>query len=292
MIAVAGGTGRLGRRVVASLLQTGSAVRVLTRDEHRAAALRDLGAEVTIADVRDSTAVEAAVAGASTVLSMVHGFAGPGAVTPASVDRDGNRHLIDAAANAGADVVLMSVVGASADSPMELFRMKRAAEDYLAGSGVPGNVVRATAYAELWIELLRQTARRGRPVVFGRGANPVNFVSVRDVAALVTTVTGDRSARGQTLSIGGPQNLTFDQLAALVQEADGRSAPPRHVPRAVLRGAAHTIGRLRPVLGRQLTAALEMDTAVMTFDGGDARDRYAGLPDTTVADVLRRDTAP
>ena len=55
-------------------------------------------------------------------MSAVHGFAGPGQVTPRAVDRNGNVNLIDAAAELGIDVVLMSVVGASADHAMELFR--------------------------------------------------------------------------------------------------------------------------------------------------------------------------
>jgi uncharacterized protein YbjT (DUF2867 family) len=57
-----------------------------------------------------------------TVISAVQGFVCSGGVTPASVDRDGNAHLIDAARVAGAGFVLMSVVGAASDNPMELCR--------------------------------------------------------------------------------------------------------------------------------------------------------------------------
>ena len=47
--------------------------------------------------------------------------------------------------------------------------------------------MRATAFAELWIDVLGKTAARsGRPVVFGRGDNPINFVSVADVAGWST----------------------------------------------------------------------------------------------------------
>ena len=63
-------------------------------------------------------------------------------------------NLVDAAGAAGADLVLMSTVGAAANSPMELFRMKRAAEEYASASGVPTTVVRATVFAELWVDLL------------------------------------------------------------------------------------------------------------------------------------------
>jgi uncharacterized protein YbjT (DUF2867 family) len=48
-------------------------------------------------------------------------------VSAATVDRQGSVNLIDAAGDAGAEFVLVSVVGAAADSPMELARMKYAA---------------------------------------------------------------------------------------------------------------------------------------------------------------------
>ena len=161
----------------------------------------------------------------------------------------------------------MSVVGAAADSPMELFRMKHAAEAAPAGQRGGWTIVRATAFVELWIDVLRQTAARsGRPVVFGRGNNPINFVSVSDVAALVEHAVTDPATRGRILEIGGPDNLTFNQLAAAIQEAAGRTGAPRHVPPVVLRLMAGTVGRLKPELGRQARAALVMDSADLAYD--------------------------
>jgi NADH dehydrogenase len=42
-----------------------------------------------------------------------------------------------------------AVAGAAADSPMELFRMKHAAEEHLRESGADWTIVRATAFLEL-----------------------------------------------------------------------------------------------------------------------------------------------
>ena len=104
--------------------------------------------------MRDGSSLGSAMAGVSSVVSAIHGFGDIGNVSPASVDRDGNRHLIDLAARANATVVLMSIVGASAEHPIELFRMKYAAEEHLRASGVPWTIVRATAFAEFWLDLL------------------------------------------------------------------------------------------------------------------------------------------
>ena len=252
---------------------------MLTRDPQRARHLVSPQVKIVTGDVRDAATTAAAALGVDVVVSAVHGFNGTRGASPETVDRDGNEHLIEAARLAGADVVLMSVVGASTDSPFELFRMKAAAEAALAASGVPATIVRATAFRELWVDLLRQTAgRAGRPLVFGRGHNPINFVSVVDVAALVQRVVMDRSTREQTLEIAGPDDLTFDELARSVAAELGGGGAPRHVPRAALHIMTHTVGRVVPKVGRQARAALAMDSLDLTYHAGSAAE--SRFPDT------------
>jgi uncharacterized protein YbjT (DUF2867 family) len=259
MILVAGGSGTLGRLLVRQLLMSGQTVRILTRDAARAGDVE--GAEVVVGDVRSLADVRRAVAGADTVVSAVQGLAGPGGVSPASVDRDGNIHLIDAAVETGAGFVLMSVVGASADSPMELFRMKAAAEQHARTSAVAWTVVRSSAFLETWTGILEKTAgRSGRPMVLGRGDKPVNFVAATDVAAVLADAVTDPTSRGQIIEVSGPADLTLDQLAGEVMRAGGRQGLPRHLPRGALRVVAATVGRARPQVGRMVRASLVMDT--------------------------------
>jgi NADH dehydrogenase len=284
VILVAGGTGRLGTLVVRRLRDHRLDVRVLTRDPQHAVHLAADHVEVVTGDVRDRHSLERATAGADVVVSAVHGVVGPRGISPATVDRDGNANLADATSRAGAHFVLMSTVGASPDSPMELFRMKHAAEQHAATIGLPTTVVRATAFLELWVELLERTAgRSGRPLVFGRGDNPINFVSVIDVAAIVERAIIDPTTRGEILEISGPDNLTFNELARAVQTAAARSRPPRHVPPAMLHVIAATIGRIKPELGRQATAALVMDHADLSYH---ATPTDPELPTTSLADLL------
>ena len=107
-----------------------------------------------------------------------------------------------------------------------------------------------------------------RPIVFGRGENPINFVSVHDVAATAERAIVDRALRVKIIEVGGPQNLTFNQLTALQQRVRGKAGKVHHIPRAVLHAAAP--------FNRQARAALAMDTIDMTFhpprpDSGDQR---------------------
>ena len=293
MILVVGGTGLLGRRLIPRLTGRGMDVRVMTRDPSAAGGLDACGVQVVGGDLRDPSSLRAAMDGVETVVAAAHGFVGPRGISPATVDRDGNAHLIDAAAQGGADVVLMSVVSASPDSPMELMRMKYAAEQHVRTASTPWTIVRPTAFAELWIGLMRETASKGgRPLVFGRGERRINFVAVDDVAALVDIAVGDNSTRGEALEIGGPEDLTFNQLASMVQEAEGRTGVPRNIPRPLLHLMASTVGLAVPQMRRQALSALALDSADRPFNAGAIHQRFPALPSTRVADLLMPEPTP
>jgi NADH dehydrogenase len=282
MILVVGGTGHLGRVVVQRLLADGSQVRVLARGAADHADLAAAGAELVAGDIRDPDAVRRAAEGADSIVSAAQGLAGTGRPSPASVDRDGNRNVVDAAAGTGAHVVLLSAVGAGPDHPIELHRMKGEAETYLVASTVPWTIVRGTVFAETWADLLRSSANKsGRVQVFGTGENPTNFVAITDVAEVVVRAVEDPQLRGTAIDVGGPENLTFNDFARLV--APGRE--PRHVPRAALRVMGAVAGPFQPQLARLARAAVSMDTIDMTFDPGPMRARHPWLASTPITEL-------
>ena len=284
MILVAGGSGRLGRRVVAALTARGETVRVLTRDPGRTRDLLGPEVEVVRGDVRDREAVAAAAAGATAVVSAVHGLLGGVGAGPDQVDRVGNGRLAEAARRGGATFVLVSAIGADDRSPLDLFRAKRAAEQQLTGTNWV--VVRAGPFLETWIEVLRASAgRSGRPLVLGRGERLLPLVSVGDVAAVVTHATVDASLHGCVLEVAGA-GTSMTALATAVQRRDGGAGSPRHLPRAVLRLTAGVTGPVRPVVARMGRAALVLDTT--DLGGGDTglRDRLGLPPATTLEEVL------
>lgn len=286
MILVVGGTGHLGRRVVRRLLADGHGVRVMARGAGEAAGLREAGAELRPGDIRAQRDVEAAMDGATACVSAAQGFAGPGDKTPESVDRDGNRILTDAAAAVGADVVMVSVVGAAPDHPLALHRMKWAAEEYLRGSGAGWTIVRGTVFAETWADILRGTMNAsGRVQVFGGGRNPINFVSAEDVADAVVRAVEDPGLRGVVIEVGGPASLTLNELAHMI--APGRE--PRHVPRAALRVIAAVAGPVKPQLASHARAAVEMDTSDMTFDPQPTLRAYPWLPSRPITPGVLQD---
>ena len=105
--------------------------------------------------------------------------------------------------------------------------MKYAAEQHLKASGASWTIVRATAFLELWIDVLTKTAARsGLPVVFGHGNNPVNFVSVTDVAALVEhAITSQQCVAGSSKS---EAPLTTPSISWPPHSRQPPGAPPPH----------------------------------------------------------------
>src|SRR6266508_3200539 len=78
-------------------------------------------------------------------------------------------------------------------------------------------------------------AGKGQALVFGPGRNPVNFVAAEDVAVAVDLAIHDRSLRGQSVDVAGPENLTFTQIADQLIAAGGRPGRTRHIPLPMLR---------------------------------------------------------
>jgi uncharacterized protein YbjT (DUF2867 family) len=289
MILVTGATGTLGSTLVPFLAEAGLQVRVLARDAGTARKLADV--EVVSGDARDPVSLERAVAETQAVVSAMTGFAGKGGVNPQTVDGEGNGHLIQAARRAGVEhFVLVSIRGAAREHPMELYRMKHRAEEELVASGLAWTVLRPTVYMETWGRLIGEpVVRKGKTRVFGRGNNPINFVSVRDVAQFVELALCDDAMRGQAMEVGGPENLTMNQLVEAFEAAAGRPAKVSHVPVPMMRLVSKLLKRFNPTLVRFAQAGLLMDTSDMSFDASDMHQRFPSIAQTTLGDFVRRD---
>lgn len=266
MILVAGGSGTLGSKVVNRLAERGFPVRVLTRQAGWAPSDATNHVDVVVGDVRDAAMLERAVAGATVVVSCIQGFAGRDAAGTDEIDRKGNESLIQAAQRHGVrHFVLVSVIGAAADSPVPLFRAKHQAEQALRTSGLSSTTVRSSAFMETWLELVGDPlVEKGSTRIFGSGENPINFVAVQDVAAAVASAALDATPTDQTLTVTGPENLTFDQFAETILSCTGSKGKVAHIPRLAMRTLSVVLRPFLPVVAGQIRTAVAMDTDDMT----------------------------
>ena len=291
MILIAGGTGLLGIQVVRLLTAQGLSLRVLTRDPRKAQHLSGEHVELVTGAVQDSGAIARAVSGARTVISAIQGFSGTGDSSPRTVDLGGNNTLIQAARQAGVEhFILLSVHGAAPDHPIELFRMKYAAEQALKASGLSWTIIRPTAYMETWAKMIGEPlVKTGKTRIFGRGTNLINFVSAYDVAQYVACAVQETSMHGEHVDVGGPENLSMRQMAETIMRETKISGTVSAVPLPLMRLTAVLMRPVNATLARQIEAGIVMDTQDMSFDPSEMRRRYPSLPFTSLADALRRD---
>lgn len=289
MILVAGGTGTLGREIVTRLTASGREVRVLTRHPQH---VDGLAVDVSIGDVRDASTLAAATRGTSVVISAVHGFVGGRGAGPDEVDNQGNGNLVRAAVDAGVEhFILLSILDARPDHPMSLHRAKYAAEQHVYTSGLSWTVLRPSSYVETWIDVVGGKLASGGPaLVFGRADNPINFVSVQDVATVAERAITDPALRGQTIDIPGPDNLTMVQLAQFLG-----ASKIRRIPRSALRFLSTVLVPWTPAFARQASAAVVMDTTDMTANASALCSRFPDItwhPATHIADQFHAVALP
>jgi uncharacterized protein YbjT (DUF2867 family) len=218
-VLVTGGTGTLGRPVVARLREAGREVRVLSRNRHGG---QD-GLEFVTGDLVTGEGLAAAVTGAGTIVHCASNRRG---------DADAMRNLVRAAtaraAEAGAPgaeaphLVYISIVGVDR-FPVGYFKQKLECESVIAGSGLPWTILRATQFYELILKGARQLARLPViPVPAGFVAQPVDSGEVAD--RLAELALGEPS--GRVPDIGGPDVLAFADLIRTYLAATGRRRRP------------------------------------------------------------------
>ncbi len=288
-VAVVGATGMLGRDVARQLLAGGHRVVGVTRDRARAADLASLGAEIRVADLTEPASLAAACRGVDIVVSAAHAMLGRGRYTSERVDDAGQRALIDAAKAAGVrHFVYTSVLGASPDHPVDFWRTKFKVEQYLKASGLPWTILRPAAFMEMHAHELigKSIIAGGTATILGRGDRPMNFVAVRDVARLAVRVVTDPALRGQTIEIGGPENLTQNEVAALYGQLCRCEPKVRHVPLGALRVLATVIGPLHPGIARVMRASIAAESIDERWDASALLKEHP-MALTRLEDVIR-----
>lgn len=200
-ILVTGGTGTLGRLVVARLREAGCDVRVLSRNRHDGGE----GIEFVTGDLATGEGIDAAVDGIEIIVHCAGSTKG---------DEEKTRHLVKAASPAGArHLVYISVVGADRiplasgiDRAMfGYFGSKLAAERVVAESGLPWTTLRASQFHDLILMTVRQMAKLPViPVPTGFRFQPVD--------------TGEVATRLVELALGAPAGLVPDIAGPRVYE--------------------------------------------------------------------------
>jgi len=223
-VVVFGGAGFLGRRLVHRLAREGMTVRVAVRHPDPARIeLRSMGLDrVTVvpADVRDQASVAAAIAGANAVVNAVSTYVEKGGVTFEAVHVQGAETVArEAVAAAVARLVLVSGIGADADSGSSYIRARGRGEQVVRQEFPGATIVRSGAMFGPGDALFGTLADLARllPVLplIGGGHTRLQPVFVEDVAEAIASILTDPRTVGRTYELAGPGVYTLRELVKM-----------------------------------------------------------------------------
>ena len=151
-------------------------MRILVRGCSSHDALVKAGAEAVRGDLKDANSLRAACAGADAVITTANSVGRAGDDTVESVDRHGNRNLVESADAAGVRRFLfISALGADTQSPMPFLRAKGETEKRIRDSSMDWTILEPNVFMDIWVPaVVGGPAPSGRPVTLvGEGRRPI-----------------------------------------------------------------------------------------------------------------------
>ena len=317
MILVVGASGQLGTLVVQQLRKQGRPVRALVRSGRGVDALT--GAELVHGDLREPAGLDAALDGVDAVVATANAVAPTRRGDSAAALARGYAGLVDRAAAGGVRrFVLASVQPSELDETVPDLRLKRVVERRLAGTGLSHLSVRLAPFTEVWLAMVgssipdrgevnstlrrpypflarfrRATGRsiedRGRLVAPGPADGRQAFVSVHDAADVLVAAI-DAPLAG-AVDVGGPEVLTWTDVAGEYERVLGRPVRVVSVPAGVFRLARAALAPFAPAAANVMGLNLFMATDDTAWDTASTTAALGVGPLRTVRQVLAEKAA-
>ena len=267
-IFVTGGTGFVGNHVLSALLEKGHQVVALVRpgSEHKLKSPEEV--EIAQGGVTEIADLTQGMKGCDAVIHLVgiiRPFPSKG-ITFERLHTEATANVVAAAKETEVSRLLhMSALGAREDGSTPYLRTKFAAEELVRQSGVTFTIFRPSLIFGRGGEALKMfadmVAKTVVPII-GDGKYRFQPVSVASVAQGFEKALELETAQGQTLDVGGPDNVTFDEIMDTLARVMGKTIAKIHVPvfplRLVTSALQHAPGY--PLTKDQITLLLEGST--------------------------------
>lgn len=247
-VLVTGAAGFIGRDLVLYLLERGYAVTALVRPGRPGGLGPAPRLTVVAGDIRDATVLAAALEGARAVAHLAARKSDE--PDSAAVNVGGAEALVAACRAVGVRrIVNVSTQSVKLPRRGTYGETKLRAEQVLHGSGLDVTSLRPSVVygpdrTGVFARMRRFTERLPVLPVIGDGRWPSRPIHVRDVSRAVVACLEQDATVGEILDVGGPDQVTMDELLDAVAAVTGRRPPRIHVPATLGLLAARVLRRL------------------------------------------------
>jgi NADH dehydrogenase len=286
-VAVAGGTGFVGRHVVEALRARGHSVIVLARGRHGV----PLGAELVACDLARESVPPGTLRGTDALVNLAGIKREDRTQTFEAVHVEATRRLLAACEADGVRrFVHLSVVCSRPDPHLPYHDTKWQAEEAVRASGLDFTILKPAVIYGPGDDMVTHLVRMIRfaplfPVV-GRGESILMPVDVRDVAEAVAAALDRPRSIGGTYDVVGPDRLPLAEVVGVVADGIGLRVHIVPTPLAVQRAAVRVMDAVttQPL---STPAQLQMLVDGLYGDTKPARRDLGLVPRPFTADSVR-----
>jgi uncharacterized protein YbjT (DUF2867 family) len=226
-VLVAGATGYLGGFVADEFKRRGHFVRALARSPGKLEKRRASLDEIFQGEITRPETLKGACDGIDVVFSSVGITRQKDGLTFRDVDYQGNLNLLQVARRSSVEkFIYVSVFNGPNLLHLDIVKAHEDFVDELRTCGIDYAVLRPTGYFSDMEEILKM-ARRGRVYLIGPGDNKMNPIHGADLA--VSCVDALEAER-EEIDVGGPEVVTYRQIAELAFRSLGKPARVSSVP--------------------------------------------------------------
>ena len=235
LVLVTGATGFLGRRVVPELQEQHHQVRCLVHTPGRERVFPPRSVDIYYGNVLEPESLDGAFYGVDVVVHLVGVIRRQNRLTYEDINRHGVANVVAAAKEARVKrFVLVSAIGATNNRSYPYLYSKWQGEQEVAGSGLPYTIVQSSIMFGTGDEFLNIIAGMVKvapivPVV-GSGRNRLQPIAAEDVAKCIAITVGRDDLQSKTFELGGPEQLSYNEIVAIVARALGKRPLRFHLP--------------------------------------------------------------
>jgi NADH dehydrogenase len=247
-ILLPGASGFVGSRVLEDLLAAGHRITAIASSERSSRELttRYPGVGVVIGDVSSEAAMRVIEPGPIDAVVYLPGllreFPSKG-ITFEGVHVQGVRNLIAVAKRLGAmRWIEMSALGVGLNAKTGYYRTKWQAEELVRASGLEWTIVRPSVVFDdrptrrmNFVNELASIIRKAPLIpILGRGDYRMQPISLDDVSQTIVQSLGNPATIGKIYEMGGPEKLSYVEIARAIARAQGSRKPLIHIPFALV----------------------------------------------------------